>query len=84
MIFKSEVDKVPLKKATVDKVQYMSEKCKENPLNIHPHLLRHSRALHLYQHGMDLTLVSQWLGHSRLETTLIYAHDCTEQKKESH
>ena len=30
------------------------------------------RAMHLYQHGMDLTMISQWLGHKQVETTLIY------------
>lgn len=57
------------------------ERCGEIPENIHPHLLRHSRAMHLYQNGMDLTLVSQWLGHAQLETTLVYAHADTEQKR---
>lgn len=51
--------------------------------SVHPHLMRHSRAMHLYQHGMDLTLISQWLGHSNLETTLIYAHADTEHKREA-
>lgn len=55
--------------------------CAEVPENIHPHLFRHSRAMHLYQHGMDLTLVSQWLGHANLETTLVYAHADTERKR---
>jgi Site-specific recombinase XerD len=55
--------------------------CIEVPENIHPHLFRHSRAMHLYQHGMDLTLVSQWLGHVNLETTLIYSHADTEHKR---
>ncbi len=55
--------------------------CPEVPLRLHPHLLRHSRAMHLYQHGMDLSLISQWLGHSAIETTLIYAHADTEQKR---
>ena len=57
------------------------KKCRDIPENVHPHLLRHSRAMHLYQNGMDLTLVSQWLGHAQLETTLIYAHTDTEQKR---
>ena len=57
--------------------------CSEVPEIVHPHLLRHSRAMHLYQHGMDLTLVSQWLGHSQLETTLVYAHADTEQKRKA-
>ena len=37
--------------------------------------------MHLYQRGMDLTLVSQWLGHSKVETTLIYAQADTEKKR---
>jgi site-specific recombinase XerD len=56
-------------------------RCAEVPENVYPHLLRHSRAMHLYQHGMDLTLVSQWLGHANLDTTLVYAHADTEQKR---
>jgi len=59
------------------------EKCSDVPDNVHPHLLRHSRAMHLYQHGMDLTLVSQWLGHAQLDTTLIYAHADTERKRKA-
>ena len=37
--------------------------------------------MHLYQGGMDLTLVSQWLGHANLQTTLVYAYADTEQKR---
>ena len=57
--------------------------CNEVPDNVHPHLWRHTRAMHLYQHGMDLTLISQWLGHAHLETTLIYSHADTEQKRKA-
>ena len=60
-----------------------SKTCSEVPDNVHPHLFRHSRAMHLYQHGVDLTLISQWLGHSQLETTLIYAHADTEMKRKA-
>ena len=59
------------------------ETCPAVPEKVHPHLFRHSRAMHLYQHGMDLTLVSQWLGHAQLETTLIYAFADTEQKRKA-
>ena len=57
------------------------KKCWDAPENVFPHLWRHSRAMHLYQNGMDLTLVSQWLGHAQLETTRIYAHADTEHKR---
>ena len=58
-------------------------KCPEIPERVHPHLWRHTRAMHLYQHGMDLTLVSQWLGHANLETTPIYAYADTEHKRQA-
>lgn len=32
---------------------------------------------------MDLTSVSQWLGHANLETTLIYNHADTEMKRKA-
>ncbi|MEI7849486.1 MAG: tyrosine-type recombinase/integrase [Chloroflexota bacterium] len=57
--------------------------CSDVPDNVYPHLWRHSRAMHLYIHGMDLTLVSQWLGHANLKTTLIYASADTEHKRKA-
>jgi len=79
------------KRMTEDNVRRMVRKygtaaklvCPEVPDNVHPHLFRHSRAMHLYQNGVSLELVSQWLGHSRLETTLIYAYADTEQKRKA-
>lgn len=59
------------------------KKCAEVPEHVHPHLWRHSRAMHLYQHGMDLTLISQWLGHKNYTTTLVYAHADTEAKRKA-
>jgi site-specific recombinase XerD len=55
--------------------------CPDVPENVHPHLFRHSRAMHLYQHGMDLTLIAQWLGHANLNITTIYAYADTEKKR---
>lgn len=37
--------------------------------------------MHLYQAGMPLPLVSKWLGHLQLETSLIYARADTEMKR---
>lgn len=56
---------------------------KEVPENVHPHLFRHSWAMALYHNGVDLTLISQWLGHSQFETTLVYAHADTEIKRQA-
>ena len=55
--------------------------CLDVPDNVTPHTFRHSRALSLYRNGMPLPLISQWLGHSQLEVTLIYAYADTEMKR---
>lgn len=51
--------------------------------HLHPHLFRHARAMHLYQAGMPLVLISEWLGHAQLETTLIYANADVTMKREA-
>lgn len=53
------------------------------PARIHPHMLRHTRAMHLYQGGMPMVLLSDLLGHAQLETTRIYAYADIEMKKEA-
>ncbi len=37
-----------------------------------PHTLRHSRAAHLLERGMDIRTVREWLGHANLATTYLY------------
>ena len=59
------------------------EICAEVPDNLHPHLFRHSRSIHLYRAGMPLALLSEWLGHAQLETTMIYAYADTEMKRDA-
>jgi integrase/recombinase XerD len=38
------------------------------------HTLRHSYATHMLEEGVSIRLISAYLGHSSLETTLIYTH----------
>jgi len=42
--------------------------------HITPHVLRHSAAMELLQHGVDPAVIALWLGHESVETTQIYLH----------
>jgi integrase/recombinase XerD len=39
-----------------------------------PHVLRHSTAMDLLQHGADYSMIALWLGHESVETTQMYLH----------
>jgi site-specific recombinase XerD len=41
---------------------------------ISPHVLRHTAAMELLQHGVDRSVIALWLGHESLETTQVYLH----------
>jgi integrase/recombinase XerD len=51
---------------------------------VYPHLLRHSVATTLLERGMPLEQIQKFLGHSKLETTQIYAESTPEMIKESY
>ena len=48
---------------------------------ITPHILRHSIATHLLEKGADIETISQFLGHSSLESTQIYTHLLEDKSK---
>ena len=41
---------------------------------VSPHVLRHSAAMDLLQHGVDRSVIALWLGHESVQTTEVYIH----------
>lgn len=56
-------------------VQLASAQCPTlTSKRVSPHVLRHSAAMDLLQHGVDCTVIALWLGHEHVETTQMYLH----------
>ena len=56
------------------------ETCKDVPLRLHAHQLRHAKASHWLEDGMNIIQISFLLGHEQLQTTMIYLDITTEDK----
>ncbi|MFA5263590.1 MAG: tyrosine-type recombinase/integrase [Opitutaceae bacterium] len=50
---------------------------------IHPHSLRHTTAVFLLKAGVDFAMISQWLGHANLATTMRYARADMDLKRQA-
>jgi len=64
-------------------VKMASAKSQIVPKRLSPHVLRHSKAMHLLQAGVNLIFIRDFLDHVDLKTTGIYARTDTETKRKS-
>ena len=71
-------------KYIIEKYRALAEKASDLvPKNIHPHTFRHSKAMHLLEAGVNYIYIRDFLGHSNIKTTEIYAKISVEQKKKA-
>src|SRR5439155_12482268 len=48
-----------------------------------PHVLRHTTAMDLLQHGVDRSVIALWLGHESMESTQAYLHADLQLKEQA-
>lgn len=54
--------------------------CDEVPIELHAHQIRHAKATHWLEDGMNIVQISLLLGHEHLQTTMVYP-DISNDKK---
>jgi integrase/recombinase XerD len=72
---------------SIDMIRYVVKRIARNSeveANVYPHKLRHSFATHLLNNGAPLEGIQTLLGHTRIETTMIYAQLSGPRRKEIH
>jgi site-specific recombinase XerD len=57
--------------------------CSDVPVGLHAHQIRHAKASHWLEDGTNIVQISFLLGHSNLQTTMVYLDITTEQESKA-
>jgi site-specific recombinase XerD len=63
--------------------ELLSQKRTDLPKKLTPHVLRHSKSMHMYQAGVSLVYIRDILGHEEISTTDQYARADIEMKRKA-
>ena len=75
---------IDARKDVINKYAVMAHEVSDKvPEKVRCHMLRHSKAVHLLQAGVNLIYIRDFLGHSDIKTTEIYARADAELKRKA-
>jgi type 1 fimbriae regulatory protein FimE len=63
---------VPLARRTIHFIVAKAAQDADLDLNVHPHMLRHARALHLASSGFGVRTLKKFMGHRNVQNTQLY------------
>lgn len=73
-LFNGKDSSVPITPRAVEWIMREAVKKAKIQKTVSVHTLRHSYATHLLEDGMDIVSIKELLGHSNIDTTLVYLH----------
>ena len=78
-----KISQAAVRKALRKYAEEAHKKCEEVPVTLHAHQFRHAKAEHMLEDGVNIVQISEFLGHSDLDTTKVYLEISDRMKAEA-